>query len=380
MRSAPSWWSAFAEFTAVRRCPGGTIAILRETSRLLITEPDLAPRHLLALITTDGTPATQRALDAFFTSQRMTFARNDVAHKREQARDATYLRPIGAALSEAVASFHRAQMDEQQRLQRTGRRTLNDITLTARLRVLRDLAAYLNTRRHSTGWAEVTTTDLEGFLTQDNNRHQRTYVLRRFFAWAKGRKLILVDPTRRLALGPQPGFVGTVLDMSAQRTLFRRWTDTATPPHERLIGLLALLHAGSNMEIRELTVDDIDAKTRTIAFINRPFPTPLDPATWDALQACLGHREAMQTLNPHVIVTRVTSSRTTAANSSYLSRALAPTGTTPAVCRQTRLTQLVTDLDPKLAATALGMNGGGLVRYLADNVARDRLHRSGHRH
>lgn len=380
MRPAPSWWSALAEFTAARRHPGGTVAILREISRVLIAEPELTPRQLLAHIITDGTPVTQRALEAFFTSQRMTFARDDAAIRREQARDTTYLRPIDAALSDAVASFHRAQMDEQQRLRRNGRRTLSDITLTARLRVLRDLAAHLSAQRQSTGWAEVTTTDLEAFLAHDNNnRHQRTYVLRRFFAWAKGRKLILVDPTRHLALGPQPAFIGTVLEMDAQRALFRRWTSTATPPHERLTGLLALLHAGSNTEIRTLTVDHIDAKTRTITLTGRPFPTPLDPATWDALQASLRHREAMQTLNPHVLVTRVTSSRTTAADSSYLTRALAPAATTPAICRQTRLTQLVTDLDPKLAASALGMNGGGLVRYLADNVAHDRLHRSGHR-
>jgi site-specific recombinase XerD len=271
-------------------------------------------------------------------------------------------------------------MDDQQRLRRGGRRTLSDITLTTRLRILRDLAAHLSAQRQSTGWAEVTTTDLEAFLAQANSsRHQRTYVLRRFFGWARGRKLILVDPTRQLALGPQPAFTGAVLELVAQQALFRRWTDTATPPHERLIGLLALLHAASNSQMRALTVDDIDARARTIRLIGRPFPTPLDPATWDALQACLRHRDAMHTLNPHVLVTRVSSGRTTAADSNYLSRTLALAGTKPSICRQTRLTQLVTDLDPKLAASALGMNDGGLVRYLADNASRDRLQRSGHR-
>jgi len=42
---------------------------------------------------------------------------------------------------------------------------------------------------------------------------------------------------------------------------------------------------------------------------------------------------------------------------------------------QTRLTELVNDLDPKLTAVALGMNGNGMARYAADNVARDRLQR-----
>src|SRR5216683_3103992 len=60
----------------------------------------------------------------------------------------------------------------------------------------------------------------------------------------------------------------------------------------------------------------------------------------------------------------------------YLTRVLRPAGTTPSMCRQTRIAQLVTDLDPKLAATALGMQDAGLVRYLAGNVDRDRLGRT----
>jgi hypothetical protein len=379
MAPAPPWWPALTEFTAARRYPGGTVAVLREVGRVLIADPGLTPRQVLARISADGTSVTERALAMFFTSQRMTLAGDDTI-LREHARNERYLRPIQASLSGAVAEFHRAQMDEQQRLRRGGRRTLSDITLTARLRVLRDLATHLTARRHSTGWAEVTTTDLEAFLAQTNsNRHQHTYVLRRFFGWARGRKLILIDPTRRLALGPQPAFTGTVLELVTQQALFRRWNNPATPAHERLTGLLALLHAASNIQIRALAIDDIDAHNRTIALTGRPFPTPLDPATWDALQACLRHREAIHTLNPHVMVTRVTSGRTTAADSSYLTRALAPAATTPAICRQTRLTQLVTDLDPKLAASALGMNDSGLVRYLADNVARDRLQRTGNR-
>jgi hypothetical protein len=379
IQPAPAWWPALAEFTAARRCPGGTVAILREVGRVLIANPGLTPRRLLERISADGTPVTERALSVFFTSQRMTLA-PDTTIPREHARAERYLRPIDDSLSAAVTAFHRAQMNEQQRLRRGGRRTLTDKTITTRLRILRDLANHVSARRQSTGWAEVTTTDLEAFLALANSsRHQRSYVLRRFFGWARGRRLILIDPTRQLTLGPQPAFTGRVLELVDQRALFRRWTDSATPPPERVVGLLALLHAASNSQIRALTVDDIDARARTVRLTGRPFPTPLDPATWDALQACLRHRDAMNTLNPHVLVTRVTCSRITAADSTYLSRALAPAGTKPSICRQTRLTQLVTDLDPKLAASALGMNDGGLVRYLADNVSHDRLQRSGHR-
>jgi hypothetical protein len=119
-----------------------------------------------------------------------------------------------------------------------------------------------------------------------------------------------------------------VLDTATQRALLRRWTSPGTHPHERLAGLLTLLHAASSTQIRALT---ITGATRTS----------------DA-----------------------------PADGSYLSGRLAPAGTTPSACRQTRIAQLVNDLDPKLTATALGMRDSGLVRYLADNVARDRLQRT----
>jgi hypothetical protein len=157
--------------------------------------------------------------------------------------------------------------------------------------------------------------------------------------------------------------------------LFSRWTDHHTHPHERLIGLLALLHGATNSQIRTLTADAVDPVNRTVHLAGRPFPTPLDPSTWAALTSCLDHRGKLGTLNPHVIVTAATRTGDAPADSSYLSRTLAATRTTPSSCRQTRIAQLVNDLDSKLAAAALGMHDTGLVRYIADNVDQDRLNR-----
>jgi hypothetical protein len=199
-------------------------------------------------------------------------------------------------------------------------------------------------------------------------------VLRRYFAWTRQRKLILIDPARPLRLGPQPGFTGTVLDAGTQRSLLRRWTSDGTHPHERLAGLLALLHAASSAEIRGLAAGT-DDRNRTIALLGRPFPVPADPATWDAVKACLRHHDQLATLNPHMIVTKATRTGNAPADGSYLTRRLAPAGVTPSACRQTRIAQLVNDLDPKLTAASLGMRDGGLVRYLADNVDKDRLQR-----
>jgi hypothetical protein len=378
MDTVPAWWEELAAFTAARYHPSGAMSILRTTGHILRAEPSASAQQILhrCARVDEATSLTVRSLTAFFTAHGLVLT-DDTTQQRAAARRQHYLDDTHAPLRAAVAAFDQAQLKEGARDRRAGRRQLSDITLESRLRVLRDLATHLTEARGITGWTEVTTSDLESFLAQaPRNRHQQTYVLRRFFGWAKRDKLILINPARRLRLGPQPGFTGNLLDTDTQRVLFRRWTSDTVHPHERLTGLLALLHAASNAEIRTLTLTDIDTDRHTVALGGRPFPTPLDPATWAALEACLRHHTNLHTLNPHLLVTGVTRARDTPADGSYLTRALAPSGITPATCRHTRLAQLVTDLDPKLAATALGMHDSGLVRYLADNVDHDRLQRS----
>ncbi|RPF26004.1 integrase [Georgenia muralis] len=371
--SPPPWWNLLVEFAAARHHPSGTMAVLRETGRALTANPATTPHQLRRAAGAPISPTTERVLTAFFTSQGLILARSDTRERAALARQ-RYLDAVPAPLGQAVAQFNDVQVSEQDRRTRTGRRTLSDITLATRLRILRDLAADIGANRPVTGWAEVTTADLERFLARSPAaRHQQTYVLRRFFAWAKGRRLVLANPARALALGAQPAFTGIVLDLATQRALFRRWTTDTTPARERLVGLLALLHAATNAQIRTLTLAEVDHARQALTLHGRPAPAPMDPATWAAIQACRREREATGTLNPHLIVSRVTQSRATPVHQTYLARLLAPAGTSPALCRQTRLTQLVTDLDPKLTATVLGMHDTGLVRYLADNVDRDRL-------
>ena len=96
----------------------------------------------------------------------------------------------------------RRALGEQERSRRAGRRLLSDVTLETRLRILRDLAGHLAASGRITSWTEVTTASLEAFLAgRPLNRHHDTYVLRRYFAWARQRKLILIDPAARSAWG-----------------------------------------------------------------------------------------------------------------------------------------------------------------------------------
>jgi hypothetical protein len=374
LKTAPPWWPDLVAFVAARHHPSGAVAVLRETGRLLVAEPAAGPQQLLAGCTA-GT--TARALETFFIGRGLALL-GDERQRRAADRRRRYLDAVPESLASAVTEFTRVQLVEGQvASRRAGRRVLSDASIEMQLRVLRDLAVHLAASRPVTGWAEVTTADLDAFVAQrPQNRHQCTYVLRAFFGWARRRRLVVVDLARPLRPGRQPAFCGTVIDIATQRLLFRRWTQQTAHPHERLTGLLALLHAASNREIRGLTVGDIDGQRRTARLVGRPHPTALDPVSWQALDACLAHREAMCTLNPHVIVTGRTRTGDQPADHTYLARTMAAAGTTVASCRQTRISQLVTDLDPKVTAVALGMHDTGLVRYLADNVENDRLQRS----
>src|SRR5258708_6375945 len=170
------------------------------------------------------------------------------------------------------------------------------------------------------------------------------------------------------------GFRGQTLALAEQRRLFRRWTpDPGVHPHEALAGLLALLHATPSRELRHLTVADVDASAHTVLLEHRPHPVPLDPATWQALQRCLDHRERLGTRNPHVIVTSHTRTRSTPASDQSLVRVLAPAGTGSRTLRATRLVDLVASLDPKLVCEALGMDPAGILPYAADQVQDTRL-------
>jgi len=112
---------------------------------------------------------------------------------------------------------------------------------------------------------------------------QRNWLLgsaRQFFAFARNKRIILVDPTKTLAAAREPfGFRGKTVDLPRQRQLFHRWTTSREPhPHEALVGLLALLHGVSSQEARLLLVDDIDPSTHRIQLGQRPSPTSDSPA------------------------------------------------------------------------------------------------------
>lgn len=373
----PAWLAGFAEHAAARHSAGRTSLMISRLGRLLAETGKATPQAILAKASQPGRQSPgplARALEDFFTDSGLAFPAGHSARRQAERRQRR-IEQTPEPLRSAVDRWAAAMTTAQHRARQAGTRPRSDRTVTDELSVLRDLAQFLTAERGKTGWAAVQAGDLEAFLAlRPASRGRRLTILRSFFRWARASRLVLANPAARLPAARHRGYHCCTLPVAEQRRLFRRWTtDPAVHPHEALAGLLALLHATPSRELRHLKVADIDAATQTLGLGQRPHPVPLDPATWQALQRCLEHREQLGTRNPHVIVTAHTRTRRTPASDGYIARVLNAASTTPRVLRATRLIDLVASLDPKLVCEALGMDPAGILPYAADQVQDARL-------
>ena len=315
-----------------------------------------------------------RSLEVFFTEHGLALP-TDHAERLAAGRRQRRIAAAPAPLQPAVSSFADAMLRARERARRAGTRPRADHTIEIALTTMRDLALFLDRERDKQDWALADVHDIEAFLgTLPRRRKRRLTVLRQFFRHARDRKLILADPTRDLAAAEPRGFTGRTVSLARQRELFRRWTTSpSVHPHEALLGILALLHGATSIEVRHLRVSDIDTTAKTIRLGSRRHPVPLDPASWQLLQRCLARREQQRTGNPHVMVTKGTKAGRAPASAAYASHLLDGCGVSPRMLRCTRLAELVNTIDPKLVAAAFGMDPEGVMFYLADHVDDGRL-------
>jgi integrase len=372
----PEWLVTFAEFATERHCVARACLMVSAVGRLVIDGDSTHPQAMLERSRRPGRSpgALARTLEEFLVGEHLAFGLDQDARlargRRQRRVDAT---PSG--LRPAVAAFADHLVRTRERARRAGTRPRADNTIEQTLSIVRDLACFLAGQRVKRDWAAVEVGDVEAFLAEyPSNRRRRLQSSRQFFRWARKNKVVLVDPTRDLPGMPRQGFTGQTLSLPEQRRLFRRWhTDPSVHPHEALVGILALLHAASNVELRGLHIDDFDQTARTLRVGRRPQPVPLDPVTVSALQRCLAHRASLHTHNPHLIVTTITKTRSTPPSMAYLGHVLDAAAVSPKRLRSTRIVDLVTTLDPKVVSGALGMKAEGLVNYLADHVDTGRL-------
>jgi site-specific recombinase XerD len=267
------------------------------------------------------------------------------------------MRACPGPLRPAAAGFGQFMLNARERARRAGTRPRAGNTIERRLSIIRNLAIFL-TRQGKNDWATASVHNIEAFLaTRLASRRSRLTALRHFFTWARASKLILTNPARGLSARQPRGYHGPTLTLALQRDLFRRWATTGgVHPHEALTGLLALIHGASSEELRALSISDIDPAVRAVRLGRRPRPTPLDPATWAAIERCLSYHEQLRTDNPHLLVTRKTKVTRVPASEDYTRNLLRPAGVTPRLLRCTRLAELATTTDAKLVSAAFGIH------------------------
>ncbi len=318
-----------------------------------------------------------RGLEDFFIDRKLALP-TDQAQRLAAGRRQRRLDAVPEPLRAAVEGFCISMLRANQRARRAGTLPRADSTIESALASVRDFAIYLAGQRSKHDWALVDVGDIEAFLAgRPRMRSRHLSVLRQFFRFARADHLVLVDPTHTVSSQRDRAFNGSTLTLGEQRLLFRRWTNEPdVHPHEALLGVFALLHGAAVREIRSLRVEDVDATTRSIRLGQRPYPVPLDPASWTVLQRCLAHRDQLRTENPHIVVTRGTKALRTPASTAYCSHLLNPAGVAPHRLRVTRLADLVNTMDPKLVAVTFGMKPEGVLIYLADHVDSGRLPRT----
>lgn len=372
LNTSPEWLADFTEFAGERHCVSRVCVMLTRLERLLRDGQPVHPQALLerSRLTGRSPGALARTLEEFFVEAGLAFGLDECAQLARGRRDRR-IAVIPEDLRPAVADYAQHLVASQKRALRTGTHPRADTTIESMLALIRDFSCFLVDEQNKMDWSSVGLSDVECFLVlQPANRSRRLGALRGFFRFARKHRLVLVDPTAGVPRISCPGFKGRVLSTEEQRRLFHRWTspDETVEANEALVGLLSLLHAASNAELRSLRVNDVDLRRRTLRLGRRRHLLPIDPVTESAIQRALTHRAALGTKNPHMIVTRATKTRCTPASAPYVTHVLDHAQVTTKMLRQTRVIDLVTSLDPKVAADILGMDAGGLAAYLADDV------------
>ena len=268
LEDPPEWLVRFAEFAAERHCVARACLMVSAIGRLATDGEPTHPQALLERSRSDGRSAgtLARTLEEFLVGEHLAFGLDQevrLANGRRQRR----VDAVPTSLRPAVSAFAEHLVGARERARRAGTRPRADTTLEHTLSIVRDLARFVVSRRAKREWSAVEVGDIEAFLGErPSNRRRRLQASRQFFRWARKHKLVLVDPTSDVPGIPRRGFSGQTLSLTEQRRVFRRWaSDPRVHPHEGLVGVLALLHATSSVELRELRVADFDEVGCTLA-------------------------------------------------------------------------------------------------------------------
>jgi site-specific recombinase XerD len=362
---APAWFARLAADLSARCATAVAKEHLRKVEGLAHAKVR-DPAAVVAALRVPGrsSGATARLVDEFFARAGLG-SHLDESARRAASRRQRRLDNVPQTLRPAVSAFASSLLSSRQRALLVGGSGLADTTVEARIADVALLACQV-AARGITGWAAVSAGDIETFIT--SNTGSRLASCRAFFAFARRRKLILVNPMHGISRRKARGFAGRVLSREHQRDLLQRWMSPDIDPRERVVGLLSLIHGASGTEMRNLQMRDINLAAATVRLGRRPHHVPLDPITVTALTAAITARARQATSNPHLLITKDSRSHETACSPYFMTHVLDGAGIRPSTLRQTRLAEFAHQLDPRLVAAAFGMTEEGALHYLIGAV------------
>jgi integrase len=237
-------------------------------------------------------------------------------------------------------------------------------TIEAYLRVLETpLAAWAATYG---SLRQVTTEDLTAQLDTFTGATRRLAMaaMRSLFTTLKARRVLFTNPARPLtgrALPPPP--VLPLGDTQRARLLCH-----LNEPAQRLIVLLAGVHALRPSQICALTLDDAGPAASTLLTSGRA--RPLDQLTTSHLRAWLDARHARwpTTANPHLLINRSTAGGLKPVDRSYVQATMRRAGITAAELRADRLLDEAhaSGGDPLRLTHLFGISDPTAIRYCAE--------------
>ena len=213
---------------------------------------------------------------------------------------------------------------------------------------------------------QVTTEDLTAQLTPltGATRLLALSAMRSLFSTLKARRALFTDPAAPLTsrrVQPPPVLP---LDDGRRARLLGRLHD----PAERLIVLLAGVHALRPSDVCALTLDDADPAAGILLVGGRA--RPLDRLTAEHLRAWLQARHARwpATANPHLLINRSTGGGTRPVSRSYIQAAVRKAGITAQDLRADRLLgqAQASGGDPLQLTHLFGISDPTAIRYCAE--------------
>jgi hypothetical protein len=194
-------------------------------------------------------------------------------------------------------------------------------------------------------------------------------VLRSLFRTLKARRLVFTNPTAGLAAPGDPPPAALGLDPAHRAGLLGR----LDRPDQRLIVLLAGVHALRPHQIRLLALDDVDLAASTLRMAGRP--RRLDALTRQALGGWLELRRHRwpASANPYLLVNQSTAGGLSPVTRGYVQEVFGRLGVTAEDLRVDRLLAEVhaSGGDPLTLTLLFGISDPTAIRYCTDLELRD---------